>query len=218
MIRRGRDITFRRGRRRTASACKGRQLGVKGFDHQPGGPASGGKRLPGPGGLGVLWPRPVMRSQPEDFKTGPQPSLLAGPPGKGFRARPQSPPFGWTGPTTQPRPRLWSQSLDTIKRKPLTPGHGAGAHGGQGHQDHAVDFDAFGRLMWSIPGLFTSGPPLRRVLAAAAPAKRRAGPGNRRGLGRAIKEAKRLAGAKGVVLVTGSLFTVGEAKTLLRQI
>ena len=54
------------------------------------------------------------------------------------------------------------------------------------------------------------------ILAAAAPLN--AGTGRVVGeLGRAIKEAKRMAGPKGVVLVTGSLFTVGEAKILLNK-
>jgi dihydrofolate synthase/folylpolyglutamate synthase len=53
------------------------------------------------------------------------------------------------------------------------------------------------------------------VLAAAAPAIPK--PSRIIGeLGRAMAEAKKLAGPNGVVLVTGSLFTVGEAKILLK--
>ncbi|MBU2467118.1 MAG: dihydrofolate synthase, partial [Proteobacteria bacterium] len=52
------------------------------------------------------------------------------------------------------------------------------------------------------------------VLAAAAPAG--APPGETEpDLGRAMERARALAGPQGVVLVTGSLFTVGEARTIL---
>lgn len=70
-------------------------------------------------------------------------------------------------------------------------------------------------VIYSRPVYERAAPPA--ALASAAP--KNAGPGRVIGeLGQAIIAAKRLAGPQGVVLMTGSLFTVGEAKILLKQI
>ncbi|MEW5911688.1 MAG: folylpolyglutamate synthase/dihydrofolate synthase family protein [Thermodesulfobacteriota bacterium] len=68
------------------------------------------------------------------------------------------------------------------------------------------------RVIYSRPVYQRAAPPEK--LAAAAPAG--APPGEiEPDLGRAIARARRLAGKKGMVLITGSLFTVGEARALL---
>jgi len=68
-------------------------------------------------------------------------------------------------------------------------------------------------IIFSRPVYERAAPP--EVLAAAAPAIGK--PSRVIGeLGRAMAAARKLAGPKGVVLVTGSLFTVGEAKILLK--
>jgi dihydrofolate synthase/folylpolyglutamate synthase len=68
------------------------------------------------------------------------------------------------------------------------------------------------RVVYSRPVYSRAADP--EALAAAAPPD--APPGEiEPDLGRAMERARRLAGPGGVVLVTGSLFTVGEARTLL---
>ncbi|MBU1453066.1 MAG: bifunctional folylpolyglutamate synthase/dihydrofolate synthase [Proteobacteria bacterium] len=68
------------------------------------------------------------------------------------------------------------------------------------------------RVVYSRPVYARAAAP--EVLAAAAPAG--APPGETEpDLGRAMERARALAGPQGVVLVTGSLFTVGEARTIL---
>ncbi len=210
VIRRGRDISFRRGRDGDFS-LKGRLWSLKGLTtnlkgrHQPGNAclalgvlevmAEAGAPV-GPDhlrqGLGrVYWPGRL-----EQFPT---------PPGR--------PTLWLDGAHNLPAARALTESLDLVRqgRSPLVMVVGVMADKDLPRILEALVPSA-DRVIFSRPRYSRAAEPA--VLAAAAP---QGGPPHQvePDLARAIEKAQRLAGKKGVVLVTGSLFTVGEARAIL---